>query len=234
LPSLVLDIETAAVDPEAVPPALARRLEEAGEEDEDWRDRLGLYALSATVVCIGLFSPETGRGAVLYDDRHGTLEDLEAPARVSALTLVGGDEAAVLTEFWSMVRSFSPVVTYNGRGFDIPFLLQRSLLGGVEVSRNLMPPRFSGFATHLDLAEVLSQYRATRPYGLEAWTQALGLSSPKEGAVKGAEVGAAFAAGRSREIAEYCLRDVVATAEIADRVTALWGRALGLPPVRLR
>ncbi len=230
--SCVIDIETCALSDDEIAPALVEKLKSACEEDEDWREKLALYALGASVVTIGMFSPETGRAAMLYDDRNGTIDSIDKASRVEQVTLVGGDEKKILEEFWGMVPSFGCIVSYNGRGFDIPFLMQRSLVHGLRVSRNLMPPRFSSMREHMDLAEVLSQFRATRPYGLEAWSQALAVQSPKEGEVKGAEVSAAFREGRIREIVEYCLRDVVATAEIAVRVSRSWGKAFHLPNIR--
>ena len=217
----VFDIETAPVADAEIPPSLVAKLQDP-EDPEAWREMLGLYALSASVVTIAMLNPETGRGEILYDDRHGTLEDLELPEGVEA-TLTGGDEAAILARFWEAVRKFRRVITYNGRGFDVPFLMQRSLIRQVPISRNLMPPRFNLNSAHLDLAEVLSQFRATRPYGLAAWTEAIGESSPKEGEVAGAEVGAAFHAGKAAAIAEYCMRDVDATAKLAKRVLSDWG-----------
>ena len=230
----VLDIETAPLPEAEVTPALAASLKDRSEEDEDWREQLGLYALGARVVTIGLFSPENRRAAMLYDDRHGKVESITSPEGVEQVSLVGGDEKAILHEFWDMITRFQTIVTYNGRGFDIPFLLQRSLLNEVQVSRNLMPPRFSAIREHMDLAEVLSQFRATRPYGLEAWSQATGVASPKEGEVTGAGVGKAFEEGRTKEIVEYCLRDVVATAHIAAKVSQSWGRAMNLPSIRFK
>ena len=230
--SCVIDIETCALDDDHVVSALAAKLKDAAEDDQDWREKLGLYALGASVVTIGLYSPETSRAAMLYDNRHHDIESIETGERVDQVKLIGGDEKKILHEFWGMVTGFGTVVSYNGRGFDIPFLLQRSLIHGVEVSRNLMPPRFSSMREHMDLAEVLSQFRATRPFGLEAWSQAVGVESPKEGGVKGAEVSAAFNEGRIQEIVEYCLRDIVATAEIAVQVSRMWGKALNLPTIR--
>jgi len=230
----VLDIETAPLEDEDIAPAFAASLKERTEEDEDWHERLGLYALSASVITIGLFSPETRRGAMLYDDRHGKLESIRTPEGVEQVSLVGGGEKTILQEFWRIITSFQTVVTYNGRGFDIPFLLQRSLVHEVEISRNLMPPRFSALREHMDLAEVLSQFRATRLFGLEAWSQATGVDSPKEGEVKGAQVGAAFHSGQVREIVEYCLRDVVATTQIAVKVSRNWGKAMNLPAIRFK
>jgi len=220
----VFDIETAPVDEADISQAFVEKLKDA-EDPEAWREKLGLYSLSASVVTIAMLNPESGRGEILYDDRHGKLESLELDDGVEA-TLVGGDERAILERFWDSVRSFRRVITYNGRGFDVPFLMQRSLIREVPITRDLMPPRFNLRGSHLDLAEVLSQFRATRPYGLAAWTESIGLSSPKEGEVSGAQVGEAFHAGKSAAIAEYCMRDVVATAALARRVFELWGPML--------
>ncbi len=222
--SCVFDIETAALEDAAIPPALVEKLQQGLEEEDDpdaWRDKLGLYALSAQVVVIALFNPDTRRGEVLYDDRHGPIESLATPEGVS-VSLVGGSEADIVEHFWKRVAPYDRVVTYNGRGFDVPFLMQRALVHEIPLTCDLMPPRFHRSSRHLDLQELLSQYRATRPYGLAAWTQAIGAASPKEGEVSGAGVGEAFREGRTREIAEYCLRDVEATARLYERVQRYW------------
>lgn len=224
----VFDIETAPLPDSEIPPALVEKLREGTTEDsEEWREQLGLFSLSARVVVIGMLNPETRRGLVLYDNEHGELDPVRFDGPIDAeFTLIGGDETEVLTQFWTHVARYRRVITYNGRGFDVPFLMQRSLVREVPISVDLMPPRYQLNRNHLDLQDVLSLFRATRPYGLAPWTQAIGASSPKEGSVAGAEVGAAFAAGRTREIAEYCARDVVATARLAEKVLRLWAPSL--------
>ena len=220
----VFDIETAPLPDVQISPSWVAKLEqEAVEDGADWHEKLGLYALSARVVVIAMLNPDTGRGVVLYDHEHGPIAaaDFESPPAVE-LTLIGGDETEVLSQFWTHVARYRRVITFNGRGFDVPFLMQRSLVREVPISVDLMPPRFYLNRNHLDLQDLLSQFRATRPYGLAAWAEAIGASSPKEGSVAGAEVGAAFAAGRTREIAEYCARDVVATAKLAEKTLRLW------------
>ena len=53
-------------------------------------------------------------------------------------TLVGGDERFILERFWDSVQRFRRVITYNGRGFDVPFLH-----GGVPAkTRDAMVQRF--------------------------------------------------------------------------------------------
>jgi len=220
----VFDIETAALPDAQVPAALVEKLQDP-EDPDAWREQLGLYALGAGVVAIGLLNPASNKGEMLYDDRHGSFDEIDLPEGVS-VTLFGGDERAILERFWAAAAKFDRVITYNGRVFDVPFLMQRSLILDVPVSTNLMPPRFQLRGSHLDLAEVLSQFRATRPYGLAAWTQAVGLSSPKEGEVSGAQVGEFFHAGKVKPILEYCMRDVVATTQLHLKVQKLWGRML--------
>jgi hypothetical protein len=229
----VFDIETAALPDAEIPPTLIRnemKKVQASEDPEAWRAFLGLYAPAATVVCIGMLDPRTRRGEVLYDDRHGAIDRLEGTEGYE-IGLRGGDESRILQEFWRAVSAFDRVITFNGRGFDVPFLMQRSLIRNVPVTRDLMPDRYRKGTSHLDLMDVLSQFRATRPYGLAVWTEAIGEASPKEGPVTGASVGEAFAAGKAREIAEYCLRDVIATAALAERVLDLWGPTVGNPAV---
>ncbi|HEX9641238.1 MAG TPA: ribonuclease H-like domain-containing protein [Candidatus Krumholzibacteria bacterium] len=223
----VFDIETAHLLDTEIPPSLVQRLQDSedAEDPEAWREKLGLYALSASVVTIAMLNPESGRGEILYDARHGELAEIELPEGIEA-TLSGGDESEILERFWAAVRKFRRVITYNGRGFDVPFLMQRSLIRSVPISRNLMPPRFNLSASHLDLAEVLSQFRATRPYGLAPWTEAIGERSPKEGEVAGKDVGQAFHEGKTAAIAEYCMRDVVATTKLAQRIFEQWGPML--------
>lgn len=224
--SCIFDIETAPLEDAEIPAAFVEKLREADpEDDETWREKLGLYSLSASVVTIAMLNPESQRGHVLYDNRHGELKPFATPDGFEVV-LFGGSETEILERFWSSIAQFQRVITYNGRNFDVPFLMQRSLVREVAVTANLMPYRYRFDLNHMDLADVLSWFRATRPFGLASWTQAIGATSPKEGSVAGAEVGAAFAEGRTQEIAEYCWRDVIATAQLADRVQHYWGPAL--------
>lgn len=220
----VLDIETAPLPESEIPPALLAKLRDP--DDPDWRDQLSFYAPSSSVIAIGLLDPDAGRGHMLVDVRHGELGGFTSPPDTEFETLES-DEAGLLRRFWELVGPADRITTYNGRRFDVPVLLQRSLLHDVPATRDLMGPRFQT-RPHLDLADVLSLHGATRPYGLAVWTEAIGARNPKSGDVAGADVGPAFRAGRIRAIAEYCARDVMATAELERKVQANWGSWLGL------
>src|SRR5260370_765631 len=126
----------------------------------------------------------------------------------------GGDLPPVLG---GAARHYEAIVTFNGRGFDVPFLYLRSALLNVPVTRkNWLGYRF-GTEPHCDLAEQLTFYGvsgregAARRFNLDFYCKAFGVESPKSHGVTGMDVNDLLAAGKYREIAEYCLRDVRAT-----------------------
>ena len=127
------------------------------------------------------------------------------------------DEAGILEQFWLLAKRYDTFVTYNGRGFDIPFILMRSMVHRIRPTKQLMAGRYLyqqlDGAINLDLMDQLSYYGATRPGKLHMVCQALGIPSPKESG-NGAAVQQQFEEGRYREIADYNLADVVATSEL--------------------
>jgi hypothetical protein len=57
-------------------------------------------------------------------------------------------------------------------------------------------------------------YGTTRKFNLDFYCKAFGIRSPKSEGITGADLGPLFRAGRFREIAAYCLGDIIATAEL--------------------
>jgi predicted PolB exonuclease-like 3'-5' exonuclease len=137
---------------------------------------------------------------------------------------VPGTEQEILGHFWETVKKYTQFITFNGRGFDCPFLMLRSMLLDIKPSRNLVPYRYSTNES-CDLMDQLSFYGAFRKFNLDFYCKGVGIKSPKSEGVTGLDVAPLFAEGRFREIAEYCLRDVRATAELYER----WHRFLFFP-----
>jgi predicted PolB exonuclease-like 3'-5' exonuclease len=161
-----------------------------------------------------MLNADTARGQVLF-----TAEDHEADASEAGPTefVPCVDEVEMLTAFWDVAQHYEVIVTFNGRGFDVPFLYLRSALLNVPVSRkNWLGYRYQT-EPHCDLAEQLTFYGvsgregAGRRFNLDFYCKAFGIESPKSHGVTGLDVNDLLAAGRHREIAEYCLRDVHAT-----------------------
>lgn len=124
-------------------------------------------------------------------------------------------EADVLRAFWALCSRAEVVVSFNGRGFDVPFVVTRSLVHGIPARVDLVSNRFS-LKPHLDLFEILTQ-RGRGPSKLDVVCWALGIESPKEH-MDGSMVAPAYAAGEIVKIADYNRHDVRATGAVYRKV----------------
>jgi len=222
--TLVFDIETSSLPlenfDETQQEYLFRELEKIPDETAREARRVeihrqfNLWPFTAQVVCIAMLNADTARGQVLF-----TAEDYEADATeagpVEFVPCV--DEVELLTAFWDVAQHYDSIVTFNGRGFDVPFLYLRSAALNVPISRkNWLGYRYAT-EPHCDLAEQLTFYGvsgregAGRRFNLDFYCKVFGIESPKSHGVTGMDVNDLLAAGEYRKIAEYCLRDVQAT-----------------------
>lgn len=140
------------------------------------------------------------------------------------------DEFRVLQEFANFIGKRQPtMVTFNGRRFDLPVLANRMLKHGVPfpayyAGRSQGPDyryRYSDEG-HMDLADVLTDYGASRMPSLDALAQLVGMPGKMD--VDGSMVHTMFKQGRHEEIRDYCLHDVVQTMFVFLRSELLRGR----------
>ena len=225
--TLVFDIETSALPTDQFDAAQQEYLfrecekiaDEAGREARraELRQMCNLWPFTAQVVCIAMLNAETLRGQSLFvaDDFQ---EELDEAAPVKFIPCA--DEAELLAQFWEAAKKFDLVVTFNGRGFDVPFVYLRSAILSVRISKkNWLGYRFAT-EPHCDLAEQLTFYGvsgrdgAARRFNLDFYCKAFGIESPKSHGVTGMDVNTLVGQGKFKKIAEYCLRDVRATVEL--------------------
>ena len=137
----------------------------------------------------------------------------------------GKSEGEVLHDFVRFVEERRPeLVTYNGRGFDLPVILARCLRHGVPFryyyqSRDVRY-RFSPQG-HLDVMDFMTDHGACRAVPLDTFAKLIGL--PGKVGVDGKDVGPLVHAGRVDEVYAYCLCDVVQTTGVFLRVQLLRG-----------
>ena len=216
--TLVFDIETVPVqDKRELPSTVGESLVKFAE-----------YKEMETGAVMGM-SPFFGKivSLALCD---GEVED-PAEQKVTALVVLpdGDDadeypdwmrpmtEADLLRAFWTLAGAARTVVTYNGRGFDVPFLVNRSLIHKIPARVDLLSNRYS-LRPHLDLLQVMRQGTySSGPTSLDVVCWALGLESPK-GQMDGSMVAPAYAKGEIEEIARYNVADVRATTGVYQRV----------------
>lgn len=211
---VIFDIETVGADFEALEPAVRDYLvkwAENEEEEEKIKDSLSFYPLTGEIVAIGMLNPDTCKGAVYFQAPSG---EAPLPFEDQNIKYECGTEKEIIEKFWSVIKSYDQIVTFNGRAFDCPFILIRSAVHRIKPTRNLLPYRYSD-KDHIDLLDQLSFYGASRRrFPLDMWCRTFGIKSPKEDGITGYEVKNLFKTGRYADIAQYCAGDLTATREL--------------------
>ena len=139
----------------------------------------------------------------------------------------------IVKAFWQGWKHYSkPVlVTFNGRGYDVPVLEMAAYRYGMSIpewfnigahsyeqSRN----RYN-ITSHLDLCDLISNFGAVRQSGgLNLLANLLG--KPGKSGIDGSQVQDYFDAGRIQEIVDYCRCDVLDTYFVFLRSRVLIGR----------
>lgn len=213
--TLVFDIETVpAHDLRELPVSVVESLTtSANRKDMEPGAMMGLSPFFGQVVSLAIGDGETTESVDDVTVFAVPPPDLQLPSTPAWFRPVS--EADLLSNFWALASRAETVVSFNGRSFDLPFLVARSLIHGIPARVDLISQRFS-LRPHLDLFELLTQ-RDRGPSKLDVVCWALGIESPKQ-AMSGAEVAPAYARGEILKIAEYNAHDVRATSAVYRRV----------------
>lgn len=167
---------------------------------QDHTDRAALSAATGRVLAIGYHSAETGKTLVHGEDQT---------------------EAELLNGFWAqysrMRKAGRRMVGFNSNGFDVPFLLRRSWMLGVDVPPSARNGRYLD-QIFVDLREIwlCGQRWGDCESSLDHVAKCLGVGQKTEG-VTGADFARLWAEDRPRAI-EYLTQDVRLTYEVAVRL----------------
>jgi 3'-5' exonuclease len=141
--------------------------------------------------------------------------------RVWSLGEASDPEPELIRRFYDGIDRYTPqLVSWNGGGFDLPVLNYRALIHGVTAAKfwdwgdDDRDFKFNSYlgryhTRHLDLMDVLAMYQPRGFAGLDAMARLAGF--PGKLGLDGAEVHAAYLAGRHDEIRRYCETDVMNT-----------------------
>lgn len=131
------------------------------------------------------------------------------------------DEKELVERFYSGIEKYTPtIVSWNGKGFDLPVLHYRALLHGVNAARywengdNDNSFRWNNYLSryhsrHTDLMDVLAGYEPRAAAPLDQIASMLGF--PGKMGMSGARVWDEFQAGNLEGIRNYCETDVINT-----------------------
>ena len=126
------------------------------------------------------------------------------------------DEERILRGFWQRFGKVRPrVISWNGRGFDLPVLRLRAMLYGIQAAAWFqLGDKWTNYGQryqpdwHCDLMEQVSDYGAGQRIGLQDISNMLGLPG-KAGFGHGSEVADMMARGEVEKVRAYCETDTL-------------------------
>jgi predicted PolB exonuclease-like 3'-5' exonuclease len=178
----------------------AKILAYKAEQQEKLVDRAALSPLLGRIVAIGwAWCDELEAGGVSVDTAPTPQDERPLLRRFADMLLeeVTEDESFL----W---------VTFNGRGFDLPFLAVRCAHHGVALPHRL-PIGEQKYRRHRDIYEDCLKHFGG---GLSAWGQRI---AGKAAIGEGKDVGAMVAEGRWDDLVQHCSRDVEILVELYSR-----------------
>jgi predicted PolB exonuclease-like 3'-5' exonuclease len=129
----------------------------------------------------------------------------------------------IVRKFWQGVGRYrAKLVTFNGRGFDLPLLELAAFRYGCSARDYFQSSRNRYNGNHLDLFDWLSNYGACRlAGGLNVLAKMLG--KPGKMDIAGDQVYALYQAGKQQAINDYCMFDTLDTYFVFLRTRVLSG-----------
>lgn len=177
--------------------------EDDTNDEELFRQRAGIYAEFGKVVTIGLgYFTSENKGLVL---------------RTKAL--YDHDEKTLLARFADVLKKINhealKLCAHNGREFDFPYLSRRMLINGLPLPPVLdLAGKKPWEVNHLDTMDLWKFGDYKHYTSLELLASVFDIDSSKTG-LDGSKVNAAYYEDDAlKEIADYCLEDVIVTAQV--------------------
>lgn len=213
--ALVFDIETIGQDFDQLDLETQEYLARVAKDGEKPEDKTALFPMTGEIVSIGVFDSEKNKGVVYFQT------DKDKEYKKDNIVYKPAGEKEMLKAFWQGAKNYDTFVGFYSRGFDVPFIIARSIHYNIKPNPKLMDGRYlyqQKYIKHIDLRDQLSYYGSVFPSGnLHMWCKLFGIKSSKEGDIKGSEVTRFFKEKKFKIIAEYNARDIIATNELYQK-----------------
>lgn len=126
----------------------------------------------------------------------------------SQIKLITGEEKNILNEFWDLFKKDNfVVVTHNGYKFDVPFIVVRSIINNIKISKEINTNPWNMLkSNHLDTMLVFSQNVFTNA-GLKILARLNNIEFNDDG-ILGKDIERLYTQGRLDIIKEHCRGDI--------------------------
>lgn len=180
------------------------------QSDESlYLDRAGIYAEFGKVVVIGM---------AFFHEENDTLQ-------LRTKTLSNDNEEVLLEQFKSILNKMSPdlkLCAHNGKEFDFPYLSRRMLINGIALPDILnLSGKKPWEVNHLDTMEMWKFGDWKHYTSLDLLAAIFQITSSKTD-MDGSMVNSTYHAEKNlNKIAEYCIRDVIVTAQLYAKLKSI-------------
>ena len=149
MPKLIFDIETIGENfdelDQATQEVLTKWIKKDSESEEEYvkaleelKSGLGFSPLTGQIVAIGVLDYDKNQGVVYFQAPGENLKDFQE----ENITFKPCTEKEMLENFWKGAEKYNEFITFNGRGFDAPFLAVRSAVHKIKATKDLMSNRY--------------------------------------------------------------------------------------------
>lgn len=127
---------------------------------------------------------------------------------------LSGDEKEILQKFWGLVKNIDLFVGHNILDFDLKFIMQRSIILGVKPTRGISFRKYQ----NSDVYDIMQEWDNWSGFtAMDDLAHAMNIPSSKEG-IDGSQVHEFYKNGKTKEIIDYCCRDVEVTRSIYKKM----------------
>jgi DNA polymerase elongation subunit (family B) len=198
----------------------ARKAKYVRKDNAEYSDKTDseLYPINAALY------PEFGKVLVISIGQITYPDGVNPVAKIKSF--YGDDEAEILKEFMStMVKIFSAkpnikIIGHNIKGFDIPYLLKRSIINGVSIPNQLQLQKLKPWENCLMDTYDIWKFGGWNGASLSLICDLLNIPSPKE-AMKAGDVSSSYWNGKLAKIILYCEGDVEATMNVMLKLSGM-------------
>ena len=129
--------------------------------------------------------------------------------------LFSDNEKQLLDDFWSKIAAINPdtIITFNGYGFDIPFLEVRSLMNNIQPTKQINTNKWNmEKSNHYDCMLALSSKGNFLSVAQDIICKMMGISVEEK--IEGTQIEKCYLKGDWKSINNRCGQDVIQTEQI--------------------
>lgn len=225
---LVFDIETIWEDFDSMDSItqelLTKYIKKDSQNNDEYEKNLemiksGLWfsPLTWEIVTIWVYDIEKNKWTIYFQAPNSDIDDFE----IDNFKYKVLNEKEMIERFWQWAQEYNEFISYNGRSFDVPFILLRWAIHEIRPTKDLMANKYTSYqkswSLHIDLLDQLSFYWAVRrKWSLHLYCRAFWIKSPKWDGISWDEVTTLFKQKKFEDIAKYNAGDLIATAKLYE------------------